>query len=52
MKGNIRVKFIIQSRIQPDKIINNHLNSCMLLPRFEDIRPYGIFYKIFEIEFS
>ena len=46
MKGNIRVKFIIQSRIQPDKIVNNHLNTCMLLPSFEDLRPYGICYKI------
>lgn len=39
------IKFIIQSRVRPDKIINSNDNKYMLLPTHEDIRPYGICYK-------
>lgn len=46
VNSTLRVKFIIQSRIKPDNIVNNNLNTCMLIPSFEDLRPYGICYKL------
>jgi hypothetical protein len=39
------VKFVIQSRIRPENIIFNDQQNFMLLPSYEDLRPYGICYK-------
>ena len=44
--NGIEIKFVIQSRVRPDKIVNNHSGTCMLIPSYEDLRPYGICYKI------
>ena len=44
IKGKI-IKFVIQSRIRPDNIIYSDQNRYMILPSYQDMRPYGICYK-------
>lgn len=41
-----RIVFIIQSRVNPRKIIKRNDNKYWILPNNQDLRPYGICFKI------
>lgn len=44
--NGVKIKYIIQSRINPRKIIKKNDEKYWILPNNEDLRPYGICYKI------
>lgn len=49
MFDNFTLVFIIQSRVDPKKLIKRNDNKYWIVPESEDLRPYGVCYKISNI---
>ena len=46
--NGVKIKYIIQSRVDPKKIIKRNDEKYWILPNNDDLRPYGICFKICE----
>jgi hypothetical protein len=44
-----KITYVIQSRVNPENIIKRNDNKYWILPNNDDLRPYGICYKILAV---
>jgi hypothetical protein len=46
---SLKITYVIQSRVNPQNIIKRNDNKYWILPNNDDLRPYGICYKILPV---
>ena len=46
--NGVKIKYIIQSRVHPRKILKRNDGKYWILPSNDDLRPYGICFKVWE----
>jgi hypothetical protein len=44
--NGVKIKYVIQSRVNPKSLIKKNDGKYWILPTNDDLRPYGICYKV------
>ena len=45
--NGVKIKYVIQSRVNPRNILKRNDDKYWILPRNDDLRPYGICFKVY-----